>query len=43
MLYRMHTQSRVLEEKLRTYGIPYQVYGGQSFGERKEIMIWWPI
>ena len=37
VLYRMHTQSRVLEEKLRTYGIPYQVYGGQSFYERKEI------
>ncbi|MBQ9942300.1 MAG: UvrD-helicase domain-containing protein, partial [Christensenellaceae bacterium] len=37
ILYRMHTQARVLEEKLRTYGIPYQVYGGMSFFERKEI------
>ena len=37
VLYRMHTQSRVLEEKLRTYGIPYQIYGGMSFFERKEI------
>ncbi len=37
VLYRMHTQARVLEEKLRSFGIPYQVYGGMSFYERKEI------
>ena len=37
VLYRMHTQSRVLEESLRTYGIPYRIYGGMSFYERKEI------
>jgi len=37
ILYRMHTQSRVLEEKLRLYGIPYNVYGGTSFYARKEI------
>ena len=37
ILYRTHTQTRVLEEKLRTFGIPYRVYGGTSFYERKEI------
>ncbi len=37
VLYRMHTLSRILEEKLRMYAIPYRVYGGQSFYERKEI------
>lgn len=37
VLYRMHTQARVLEEKLRMYGIPYRIYGGMSFYDRKEI------
>lgn len=37
VLYRMHTQARLLEEKLRIYGVPYRVYGGMSFYERKEI------
>lgn len=37
VLYRTHAQSRALEEKLRTYGIPYRVYGGMSFYERKEV------
>ncbi|MDL2237194.1 UvrD-helicase domain-containing protein, partial [Christensenellaceae bacterium OttesenSCG-928-K19] len=37
VLYRMHTLARVLEERLRMYAIPYRVYGGQSFYERKEI------
>ncbi|MGI6664116.1 MAG: ATP-dependent helicase [Christensenellaceae bacterium] len=37
VLYRTHTQARVIEEKLRAYGIPYQVYGGISFYARKEI------
>lgn len=37
VLYRMHTLARVLEERLRMYSIPYRVYGGQSFYERKEI------
>ena len=37
VLYRTHTQSRAIEEKLRVYGIPYRVYGGVSFYERKEI------
>lgn len=37
ILYRIHTLTRVLEEKLRIYGIPYRIYGGTSFYERKEI------
>ncbi len=37
ILYRTHTQARVLEEKLRMYGIAYHVYGGMSFYARKEI------
>ncbi len=37
ILYRMNAQSRSLEEVLRRYGVPYRVYGGISFYERKEI------
>jgi DNA helicase-2/ATP-dependent DNA helicase PcrA len=37
VLYRIHTLSRVLEEKLRIYAIPYRIYGGVSFYDRKEI------
>ena len=37
ILYRIHTLSRILEEKLRLYAIPYRIYGGISFYERKEI------
>lgn len=37
VLYRTHTLARVLEEKMRLYGVPYRVYGGISFYERKEI------
>lgn len=37
ILYRIHTLSRILEEKLRMYAIPYRIYGGISFYERKEI------
>lgn len=37
VLYRMHTQARVLEEKLRMYAVPYRIYGGLSFYDRKEI------
>jgi DNA helicase-2/ATP-dependent DNA helicase PcrA len=37
VLYRMNSQSRVLENKLKERGIPYAIYGGQSFYERKEI------
>ncbi|MEO0413448.1 MAG: 3'-5' exonuclease, partial [Verrucomicrobiota bacterium] len=37
ILFRMNTQSRLLEEKLRENEIPYKVIGGQSFYERREI------
>lgn len=37
ILYRKNSQSRVIEESLRKSGIPYRVYGGLSFYERKEI------
>ncbi|MCL6594375.1 MAG: UvrD-helicase domain-containing protein, partial [Alicyclobacillus sp.] len=37
VLFRTHAQSRVLEEALLQQGIPYQVYGGVRFYERKEI------
>ncbi len=37
ILYRMHHQSRSIEESLRRKNIPYQIYGGISFYERKEI------
>lgn len=37
ILYRTHAQSRVLEEKLLTAGIPYTMIGGLKFYERKEI------
>jgi len=37
ILYRTNSQSRVLEDGLRTSGIPYVVVGGVKFYERKEI------
>lgn len=37
ILYRTNAQSRVLEESLRKRMIPYKVYGGTSFYQRKEI------
>ncbi|MFQ6112998.1 MAG: ATP-dependent helicase, partial [bacterium] len=37
VLYRTNAQSRVLEDALRTTGIPYVVVGGVRFYERKEI------
>lgn len=37
VLYRSHSLSRIIEEKLRLYGVKYRVYGGLSFYERKEI------
>lgn len=37
VLYRTNAQSRSVEEMLASSGIPYQVYGGQKFYERKEI------
>ncbi len=37
ILYRTNSQSRTFEEQLRKDGIPYRIYGGQSFYQRKEI------
>ena len=37
LLYRTNAQSRILEEALRKRGIPYKIYGGLSFYQRKEI------
>ena len=37
ILYRTNAQSRVLEETLRKRGVPYRVYGGLSFYQRKEV------
>ena len=37
VLYRTNAQSRIPEESLMQTGIPYRVFGGQKFYERKEI------
>ena len=37
ILYRMNSQSRAIEEGLRTLGINYRIFGGISFYKRKEI------
>ena len=37
ILYRMNAQSRVLEERLMREGIPYRIFGGLKFYDRKEI------
>ncbi|MBA3452379.1 MAG: UvrD-helicase domain-containing protein [Deltaproteobacteria bacterium] len=37
VLYRSNIQSKILEEELRTASIPYVMYGGQQFFERKEV------
>lgn len=37
ILYRMNSQSRLIEESLIRRGIPYQIYGGVKFYDRKEI------
>ena len=37
ILYRTNAQSRIFEEQLRKEGIPYRIYGGLSFYQRKEI------
>ncbi|MCJ0742537.1 ATP-dependent helicase [Pedobacter montanisoli] len=37
ILYRTNAQSRAMEESLRKLNIPYKIYGGLSFYQRKEI------
>jgi len=38
ILYRNNFLSRLMEDELRSKGIPYQIYGGHSFYNRKEIL-----
>lgn len=38
VLYRTNQQSRLLEQKLRTSGVPFRIWGGRSFYDHKEIM-----
>ena len=37
ILYRTNAQSRIFEEVMRKKNIPYRVYGGLSFYQRKEV------
>ncbi len=37
ILYRTNAQSRAMEDALRKKDIPYRIYGGLSFYQRKEI------
>ncbi len=37
VLYRTNAQSRAIEEALRNSGVPYRIYGGLSFYQRKEV------
>ncbi|MDR3366237.1 MAG: UvrD-helicase domain-containing protein, partial [Prevotellaceae bacterium] len=37
ILYRTNSQSRIFEDALRRKNIPYRIYGGQAFYQRKEI------
>ncbi len=37
VMYRSNIQSKIVEEELRTAEIPYVMYGGQQFFERKEV------
>lgn len=37
ILYRTNAQSRIFEEALRKQGMPYRIYGGLSFYQRKEV------
>ena len=37
VLYRTHAQSRVIEDALRMWSIPYRIIGGHGFYDRKEI------
>src|SRR5699024_3423929 len=37
ILYRTNAQSRAMEEALRKLNVPYKIFGGTSFYQRKEI------
>jgi superfamily I DNA/RNA helicase len=37
VLYRSNLQARLIEEELRALGVPYQLYGGTQFFDRKEV------
>jgi DNA helicase-2/ATP-dependent DNA helicase PcrA len=37
VMYRSNLQAKVLEEELRAHEVPYVMYGGQQFFERKEV------
>ena len=37
IMYRVNSQSRLLEESCRRHGVPYQLIGGQKFYQRQEI------
>jgi DNA helicase-2/ATP-dependent DNA helicase PcrA len=37
VLYRTNAQSRIFEEYLRRFNVPYRIFGGQSFYQRKEV------
>ncbi|MCW5800831.1 MAG: UvrD-helicase domain-containing protein [Deltaproteobacteria bacterium] len=37
VMYRSNIQAKVLEDELRQLGVPYVMYGGQQFFERKEV------
>ncbi|MGI6360764.1 MAG: ATP-dependent helicase [Bacillota bacterium] len=37
VLYRTHSQSRALEEECIRYGLPYRIFGGMKFYDRKEV------
>ncbi len=37
VMYRSNIQAKIIEEELRTASIPYVMYGGQQFFERKEV------
>jgi len=37
LLYRLNVQSRIMEDALRKKNLPYKIYGGTSFYQRKEV------
>ena len=43
ILYRSNAQSRVIEEALMQFGIPYRVYGGLRYFDRRKLKMRWLI